>query len=181
MSTLTEMFLIFFKIGALTLGGGYVMIPIMEDEIVHKRKWISEKDFIDILAVAQSFPGAIAINTSIYVGYKMRRHVGAITACLGLILPPFFIISSAAALILSYGELPVVKKVFMGIRPAVAGLIAAAVVRLSSKLDRNVFNITLGILAFLLVSFLGVHPIGVIIGSGLIGYGTIRWIAGEGK
>ncbi len=179
MSTLREMFFIFFRIGALTLGGGYVMIPIMEDEIVHKRKWITEKDFINILAIAQSFPGAIAINTSIYVGYKIRKHRGALTACLGLILPPFLIISSAAALILSYGEHPVVKQIFMGVRPAVAGLIAAAVVRLSSKLEHSAFNIVMGLAAFGAISILGFHPISIILVSGCLGYVTMRKMAGD--
>jgi chromate transporter len=179
MSTLREMFFIFFRIGALTLGGGYVMIPIMEDEIVHKRKWITEKDFIDILAIAQSFPGAIAINTSIYVGYKIKRHRGALTACLGLILPPFLIISSAAALILSYGDHPFVKQIFMGVRPAVAGLIAAAVVRLSNKLERSTFNLVMGMAAFVAVAVLEFHPIAVILASGGVGYMTMRGMAGD--
>ncbi len=181
MSSLKEMFFIFLRIGALTLGGGYVMVPIMEDEIVHKRKWITEKDFIDILAVAQSFPGAIAINTSIYVGYKLKRYKGAIVACLGLILPPMVIISGAAALIIRFGNVPLVQNLFKGVRPAVAGLIAAAVLRLSKKLDKNLFNIVLAISAFIIVALLNVHPIGVIAISGLIGYATMRWVKGENK
>lgn len=179
MSSLKEMFLIFLRIGALTLGGGYVMIPIMEDEIVHKRKWIDEKEFIDILAVAQSFPGAIAINTSIYVGYKLRKHRGAVVACLGLVLPPLFIISGAAALILKYGENTVTQRLFMGIRPAVAGLIAAAVIRLSGSLERNKFNGLMAVASFIIVAILGFHPIAVIIGSAFIGYALMRWIKGD--
>jgi len=179
MSSLREMFLIFLRIGALTLGGGYVMIPIMEDEIVHKRQWIDEKEFIDILAVAQSFPGAIAINTSIYVGYKMRKHVGAVVACLGLILPPLFIISGAAALILKYGENAMTQKIFMGIRPAVAGLITAAVIRLSKSLERNKFNGFLAVVSFVLVALLNFHPIAIITGSACVGYGLMRWVRGE--
>ncbi len=179
MSSLREMFFIFLRIGALTLGGGYVMVPIMEDEIVHKRHWIDEKEFIDILAVAQSFPGALAINTSIYVGYKLRKHVGAVVACLGLILPPLFIISGAAALILKYGQVPMVQNVFKGIRPAVAGLIGAAVLRLSRSLDKNIFNGVMALAAFVVVGIVGIHPIGVIISSGFIGYAMMRWIRGE--
>lgn len=181
MSSLKEMFLIFFRIGALTLGGGYVMVPIMEDEIVHKRHWIDEKEFIDILAVAQSFPGALAINTSIYVGYKLRKYSGAVVACLGLVLPPLIIISGAAALILRYGQSPLVQTVFMGIRPAVAGLIAAAVFRLQKKLDKNVFNIAMAVAAFIVVAILGVHPIGVILSAGFIGYAVMRWVRGGDK
>lgn len=181
MTSLKEMFLIFLRIGSLTLGGGYVMVPIMEDEIVHKRHWIDEKEFIDILAVAQSFPGALAINTSIYVGYKLRKHVGAVVACLGLVLPPLVIISGAAALILKYGQVPMVQNLFKGIRPAVAGLIAAAVLRLSRNLDKNIFNGVMALAAFIIVGILGVHPIGVIVGAGFIGYAMMRWIWGEEK
>lgn len=155
------------------------MVPIMEDEIVHKRQWIDEKEFIDILAVAQSFPGAIAINTSIYVGYKLKKHIGAVVACLGLIIPPLVIISGAAALILKYGQLDVIQSLFKGIRPAVAGLIAAAVLRLSKSLDKNVFNGVMAIAAFLIVGVVGLHPIAVIISSGFIGYAMMRWIKGE--
>ena len=179
MSSLREMFFIFLRIGALTLGGGYVMVPIMEDEIVHKRHWIDEKEFIDILAVAQSFPGAIAINTSIYVGYKLKKHIGALVACMGLIIPPLVIISGAAALILKYGQLDMVQSLFKGIRPAVAGLIAAAVLRLSKSLDKNIFNAVLALLAFIVVGIVGVHPIVVILSAGFIGYAMMRWIKGE--
>jgi len=181
MSNLREMFFIFLRIGALTLGGGYVMVPIMEDEIVHKRKWIDEKEFIDILAVAQSFPGAIAINTSIYVGYKLKKHVGAIVACLGLIIPPLVIISGAAALILEYGQEPLVQSLFKGIRPAVAGLIAAAVLRLSKNLDKNVFNGILAVASFVIVGIVGLHPVAVIVSSGCIGYAMMRWVKGDEK
>jgi len=181
MTSLWDMFFIFLRIGALTLGGGYVMIPIMEDEIVHKRKWINEAEFIDILAIAQSFPGAIAINTSIYVGFKLRRYKGAIVGCLGLVLPPLFIISGAAALLMNYGQLPVVQKIFRGVRPAVAGLIAAAVLRLSKGVDRTVFNGILALGAFIIVALLGIHPIGVILTSGFIGYAVMRWAKGESK
>ncbi|GKT34244.1 Chromate transporter like protein, partial [Aduncisulcus paluster] len=128
---------------------------------------------------AQSFPGALAINTSIYVGYKLRKHIGALVACLGLILPPLVIISGAAALILQYGQVGLVKSLFMGVRPAVAGLIAAAVLRLASKLDKNIFNGVMAVLAFIFVAIVGVHPIGVIIASGLTGYAVMRWIRGE--
>ncbi len=138
-----------------------------------------KKEFIDILAVAQSFPGALAINTSIYVGYKLRKHVGAVVACLGLILPPLFIISGAAALILKYGQVPMVQNVFKGIRPAVAGLIGAAVLRLSRSLDKNIFNGVMALAAFVVVGIVGIHPIGVIISSGFIGYAMMRWIRGE--
>lgn len=179
MASLWEMFLIFLRIGSLTLGGGYVMIPIMEDEIVHKRGWIDEKEFIDILAVAQSFPGAIAINTSIYVGFKLRRLKGAIIASLGLILPPMVIISAAAALIIQYGQTDVAERVFKGIRPAVAGLITAAVFRLSRGVDRNLFNGVVVLLAFISVAFWGIHPIFVIVGSGTAGYLAMKHLEGR--
>ena len=88
---LLEMFLTFFKIGAFTFGGGYAMIPIIQDEISVKRDWMKEEEFLDALAMAQGSPGAIAVNTSIYVGYKLKGVRGAIVATLGTVLPSFLI------------------------------------------------------------------------------------------
>ncbi len=119
-----ESFKTFFKIGAFTLGGGYAMIPIIESEIVEKRKWISKDEFVDLIAIAQSCPGVFAINLSTFIGYKIKRVPGAICTTLATALPSFIIILLIALFFHSFQDNPVVESIFKGIRPAVVALIA---------------------------------------------------------
>ena len=119
-----ESFKTFFKIGAFTFGGGYAMIPIIESEIVEKRKWISKDEFVDLIAVAQSCPGVFAINLSTFIGYKIKRVPGAICTTLATALPSFIIILLIALFFHSFQDNPVVESIFKGIRPAVVALIA---------------------------------------------------------
>jgi len=124
------MFLTFFKIGAFTIGGGYAMIPIIQQEIVDKKKWIEEEEFLDIIAISQGSPGPIAINVSIFIGYRLKGLKGAITCMLGTALPSFMIILLIAMMFFQYRNNPIVEKVFLGIRPAVVALIASAVYKM---------------------------------------------------
>ncbi len=125
-----QLFASFFKIGAFTFGGGWAMISIIEKEIVDKKHWIEREDFLDLLAVAQSLPGILAVNISVAVGDKLRGMKGATVAALGTILPSFLIIL-AIAIFLTPDLIKnnvVLSKIFMGIRPAVVALIIAPVV-----------------------------------------------------
>ncbi|SUY54661.1 chromate transport protein [Clostridium tetani] len=101
MKKLLTMFWSFFKIGAFTFGGGYAMVPLIEVEVVDKKKWIDKEEFLDTLVIAQSFPGALAVNTSIFIGYRIGGAVGAIMALLGTVLPSFFIIIFIASFLCS--------------------------------------------------------------------------------
>ena len=125
MNIYLEAFGIFFKIGAFTIGGGYAMVPLIENEIVTKRKWIAQEDFIDLLAISQSAPGILAVNISIFIGYKLRGIRGSIITALGTILPSFIIILAIALFFHSFKDNPIVERIFKGIRPAVVALIAA--------------------------------------------------------
>ena len=107
-----ESFKTFFKIGAFTFGGGYAMIPIIESEIVEKRKWISKDEFVDLIAVAQSCPGVFAINLSTFIGYKIKRVPGAICTTLATALPSFIIILLIALFFHSFQDNPVVESIF---------------------------------------------------------------------
>ncbi len=120
-----EMFWTFLKIGAFTLGGGYAMIPLIQGEVVEKKHWIDEEEFLNMLALAQSAPGVMAANAAIFIGYKMRGWKGVIATLLGSILPSFVAILLIATVFTRYRELPAVEAVFKGIRPAVVALIAA--------------------------------------------------------
>ena len=125
MNIYLESFGIFFKIGAFTIGGGYAMVPLIENEIVTKRKWIAQDDFIDLLAISQSAPGILAVNISIFIGYKLRGIRGSIVTALGTILPSFIIILTIALFFHNFKDNPIVERIFKGIRPAVVALIAA--------------------------------------------------------
>ena len=116
MNIYLESFGIFFKIGAFTIGGGYAMVPLIENEIVTKRKWIAQEDFIDLLAISQSAPGILAVNISIFIGYKLRGIRGSIVTALGTILPSFIIILAIALFFHSFKDNPIVERIFKGIR-----------------------------------------------------------------
>ena len=120
-----EAFTIFFKIGAFTIGGGYAMVPLIENEIVTKRGWIAKEDFIDLLAISQSAPGILAVNISIFIGYRLRGIRGSIITALGTVLPSFLIILAIALFFHNFKDNIYVERIFKGIRPAVVALIAA--------------------------------------------------------
>ena len=164
---LLEMFVTFLKIGAFTFGGGYGMIPIVQKEIVSKRKWINEEDFLDAMAVAQGSPGPMAVNVSIYVGYKVKGVVGAIVAALGSIIPSFVIMLVIAKYLYQYRDNPILDKVFMGIRPAIVALIVSAVYSLGKNARFGYKRITVSAIVVILIAFFDVSPIYLIIAGGL--------------
>lgn len=161
-----KMFLIFFKIGAFTIGGGYAMIPIIQDEIVKKHKWMTDEEFIDALAVAQGSPGPIAVNTSIYVGYELHGILGSIVATLGTVLPSFLIILFVANFFDKIQGNKVVDSIFKGIRPMVVALITSAVYQLMKKTGINVKSISLAVLTTILIVFFKISPVYIILVGG---------------
>lgn len=158
-----EMFLVFFKIGAFTIGGGYAMVPLIEAEVVDKKKWIEKDEFVDTLAIAQSAPGPIAVNTAVFVGFKMDRYKGAFFTTLGAILPSFLIILAIATFFSQIRDLQAMESMFKAIRPAVVALIASSVISLSksSKLKGKTFIIPIAVA--LCVKYLKITPIVFII------------------
>ena len=128
-----EAFKIFFKIGAFTIGGGYAMVPLIEHEIVDKHKWLSREDFVDLLAISQSAPGILAVNISIFIGYRLRGIRGSIVTALGTVMPSFLIILAIALFFHNYQDNAVVEKIFKGIRPAVVALIAVPMINMANR------------------------------------------------
>ena len=126
-----QLFWTFLKIGTFTLGGGYAMIPLVEREVVDNRKWISRDEFLSMLALAQSAPGIIAVNTAIFVGYAIRGWRGVLFTVLGAVLPSFVIILLIAAVFTRYKNMPEVEAVMKGIRPAVVALIVSPLYRMA--------------------------------------------------
>lgn len=165
-----ELFSIFFKIGAFTIGGGYAMVPLIENEIVTRRGWIEKDDFIDLLAVAQSAPGVLAVNISIFIGYKLKGLKGCLVTTLGTILPSFLIILSIAIFFQSFQDNEAVKKIFLGIRPAVVALIAAPTFSLAKSAKINRYTIWIPLVSALLIWLFGVSPIWIIIMAGVGGF-----------
>lgn len=165
-----ESFKTFFKIGAFTLGGGYAMIPIIEAEVVDRHQWIDRKEFIDLIAVAQSCPGVFAINISIFIGYKLRKTRGALCTALGTAFPSFLIILMIALFFKQFEDNKVVAAIFRGIRPAVVALIAAPVFNMAKSADITINNCWIPIASALLIWKLGVNPIAIILLAGIGGY-----------
>lgn len=126
-----QLFWSFLKIGAFTLGGGYAMIPLVHDEVVEKKHWMQEEEFLNMLALAQSAPGVMAVNTAIFIGYQLRGLRGVLVTVLGSVLPSFLIILLIATVFTRFREYPQVEAVFKGIRPAVVALIAAPLYKMA--------------------------------------------------
>ena len=169
MKILMDMFITFFKIGAFTLGGGYAMLPIIQKEVVEKKKWIGETEFLDMVAISQSAPGPLAVNISAFVGQKMKGLMGLITSTLGAILPSFIIIILVASVFLGIENSPVVQRVFQGIRPAVVALIAVPVISMGKTAKVNKKNFIIPLSAAVLVAVFKITPIYVILGAAAIG------------
>lgn len=169
MKILMDMFITFFKIGAFTLGGGYAMLPIIKKEVVEKKKWIGETEFLDMVAISQSAPGPLAVNISAFVGQKMKGLMGLITSTLGAILPSFIIIILVASVFLGIENSPVVQRVFQGIRPAVVALIAVPVISMGKTAKVNKKNFIIPLSAAVLVAVFKITPIYVILGAAAIG------------
>jgi len=141
------------------------MIPIIQNEIVDKYKWIDEEEFIDALSLTQASPGPVAVNTSIYVGYKLKKIPGAIVCTLGTVLPSFIIISIIARFFTVFRDNEIMEKIFMGVRPAVVALILSAVFKLyKSNMQENIISKTIVmILAVGVIVFLEISPIWLIV------------------
>lgn len=160
---LWEIFLTFFKIGAFTFGGGFAMIPIIQQEIVEKKNWIKEEDFIDTISIAQSAPGPIAVNLSIFVGYKIKGFPGAVICTMGTVLPSFIIILLIAKFFYQFKDNHIVEKIFLGIRPAVVALIFSAVYKLVYKSRFSYVDLLIALITTLIIVFLNINPVYMII------------------
>lgn len=169
MKKLFELFIVFFKIGTFTVGGGYSMIPLIENEVVDKRKWISKDEFVDAVALGNSAPGPIAVDISVFVGYKVAGIPGSIAAVLGAILTAFVLIILVAVYLSGFKDNAIVERVFKGIRPAVVALIAVPVIRMGKNAKINKKTIFIPILTVIVVVFLKINPIYTIIVSAIGG------------
>lgn len=158
-----DLFISFWKIGAFTIGGGYVMIPLMEREVVDHRGWLSREEFLDCLSLSQAMPGVFAINMATIIGRKLGGFRGVLCAVLGNILMPIALILLIAMTLRIFRDNAVVEHVFMGLRPAVVAMIAAPVFRMAKSAKVTWSNCWIPIIAALLIWLLGVSPVYVIL------------------
>lgn len=175
---LLPLFLTFLKIGGFTFGGGYAMIPIIQREIVEKKKWITDDDILEIIAIAESTPGPIAINSATFVGYRVAGFFGALLATLGVVLPPFCIIFAISFVLRQFSELRAVKYAFWGIRAGVLALICKALWTMYKKVDKGLIPYIIMAVAFIATAVFDINVLYVIIGCAIFGLVT-SFIAGR--
>lgn len=178
---LLNLFTIFFKIGLFSIGGGYVMLPMLRREMVEDRHWLSDEELIDYYAIAQATPGIIAINTATFVGYKRRGIPGALASTAGMVTPSLIIITLIALFFAQFQENPLVQRAFRGIRVAVALLLSFTVWSLIRKTVHNLLGGILCGAAFLSIVVFELSPIPVLISAALIGLVAGRLTARKEK
>ncbi|SHJ82246.1 chromate transporter [Tepidibacter formicigenes] len=164
-----KLFLTFLKIGSVTFGGGYAMIPLIEEEIVNKQELLSEDDFLDYVSIAQSFPGAIAVNIALLLGYRFYKILGSLICLLGVILPSFLSILLLAYLYNISKNSNYIEGFFYGVRPVVVSLLLYSFFRMFKNMDKSKIYIIFFITSFILVTFFSVNPIYIILIGGIIG------------
>lgn len=162
---LSELYSAFFRIGGFTIGGGYVMLPMMQREVVDNKEWVTEEDMVNYYALASSVPGVIAINTATMIGFKKRGLLGAISATAGMVTPSLLIIMFIAAFLSRFQEYALVQSAFRGVRVAVFAVMVMAVVRIGGKAIHSLDGWLYALLAFMLVVVFSVSPIYVILST----------------
>ena len=163
----------FFKVGILTFGGGYAMLPMLQREIVERRGWATEEELLDYYAIGQCTPGVIAVNTATFIGSRKKGVLGGFLATLGVILPSLLIITAIAALLTSFAEIPAVQHALAGIRVAVVVLVGFSVWKLMKSGVKGGFGWCLFLLVFFVSAIWGLSPVVVVLVSAASG-----WIAG---
>ncbi|MCI6316426.1 MAG: chromate transporter [Spirochaetia bacterium] len=169
MNIFLELLISFVKIGFLTIGGGYVMLPMMQSELIDKKHWITEEELLDYYAVGQSTPGIIAVNVATFVGYKKAGVTGGIVATLGIISPSLIIITALAGVIQSIDQYPNVQKAMSGINVAVCALITDATLNFIKKGVKNFVTLLVLLASFLLIYYVKVPSYLIVLGVAFLG------------
>ena len=169
MRELLKIFLTFFKIGAFTFGGGYAMIPLIQKEAVENHHWVEDEDILDIVAIAESTPGPIAINAATFVGYRVKGFAGALAATFGVVLPSFVVILTISYVLQQFRDLKVVDYAFRGIRVGVLVLMLKALIKMFKTNRKGIVAYGIMGLSFVLTALVGVNTFLVILLCGLLG------------
>ena len=176
-----DMFLTFTRVGVLTFGGGYAMLPILQAEVVEKKKWITNEEMMDFYAIGQCLPGLIAVNTASFIGNKLKGTKGGYACALGVVFPSLVIITIIAAFISGFSELPVVRNAFAGIRVCVCVLILNAVVKLWKKSIIDWKTFVIFAVVFAGSTFTEINPILFVVAAALTGIALSVKRGGAGK
>ena len=175
MKQLWQLFLAFARVGVMTFGGGYAMIPILEREIVDRQGWASSEELMDYYAVGQCTPGVIAVNTATFIGYKVAGSLGGVVATLGVVFPSLVIITVIAGVLTHFADIPAVKSAFAAIRVCVCVLIFNAVLKLWKGAVKDKAGLCLFLLVFLLSIFLDTSPVFYVLVCAIAGILFTRW------
>lgn len=166
------LYTLFFRMGAVTFGGGYAMLPILRREIIQNHKWMDEETIMDYYALSQGLPGIIAINVSVFIGYKQRKIPGAVAAALGMVSPCIIIISIIAFFLSSFQDNVYVQHALAGISVCVAALILDAVISMWKKGVKDAFGVVVCLVMLVLNTFTDLSPILLVIACALLGIGA---------
>ncbi|MDI9505791.1 MAG: chromate transporter [Clostridiales bacterium] len=171
---LWDLYRIFFGMGAITFGGGYAMLPLLQRTVVQKYGWTTDEELLDYYAIGQCTPGIIAVNTATFVGYKQGGALGGIIATLGIISPALIIITAIAALLRNFMDVVWVQHAFAGIRIAVSALIVSTLIGMIRKNVRSWLQIVLCLSAFILVAFFKTPVTYIVLATALLGIMTYK-------
>ena len=176
-----QLFLTFMKIGVVTFGGGYAMIPIIENEITNKKRWISGDDLLEVVAISETTPGPIAICAATFIGYHVGGVFGAFCATFGVVLPSFVIIYLISLFLRAFEQIQIVKYAFFGIRAGVLALLIKAVVSMFKKCPKNIVAYLIMAASFAAVAFFSANVIIVILSAAVIGLAATLIAGKAGK
>lgn len=174
MKQLLDLFFTFARIGGLTFGGGYAMLPILQREVVEKRKWVTNEEIMDYYAIGQCTPGIIAVNTATFIGQKCAGNIGGIVATLGVVFPSLIIITLIAAFLQNFADLAIVKNAFAGIRICVSVLIINAVIKLWKSSVIDIATTIIFFIIFITAIFTDLSPIVFVLFAGIAGV-ILKW------
>lgn len=174
MKQLLDLFFTFARIGGLTFGGGYAMLPILQREVVEKRKWVTNEEVMDYYAIGQCTPGIIAVNTATFIGQKCAGNIGGVVATLGVVFPSLIIITIIATFLQNFADLAVVKNAFAGIRICVSVLIINAVMKLWKSSVIDISTSIIFFIIFIAAIFTDLSPIVFVLFAGIAGV-VLKW------
>ena len=179
MSTLIELAAIFFKLGAFTIGGGIAMLPLLQNSLINEKKWFTEEEFVDAVAVCQGLPGIIAVNMATYVGFKRKGLLGSVVATISVVMPSFIMILIIAKFLTSISDNPYVAGAMAGFRVAALGLVVVAIIQLAPKVIKGKWTAAAAVLAFVLIAVFNVNTAYVILLFIILGIAVT--LSGGGK
>lgn len=163
MNVLIELFWVFFKLGAFTVGGGIAMLPLLQNSLIYEKKWFTEEEFVDAVAVCQGLPGVIAVNMATYVGYKKKGFAGSVVSTFAVVTPSFLMILIIARFLTAISDNPYVQGAMAGFRVAALGLVVVAVIQLAPKVIKDKWTAAAAVLAFALIAVFDINTAYVIL------------------